>query len=76
MYLFHLLDVMGKRPHISEYIYPSFVLLGSTVVQNTTFVFFLSSRSVSGGFSLVGYSPCLLMCRNPIVLFVCFQDAS
>ena len=46
------------------------MVLGSTVVQNTTFVFILYSRYVSGGFSLVDCSSCLLMCRCAIVVFL------
>ena len=53
MYLFPMLEVVGKRPHRSEYIFPSLVVIGSTVVQNTKFVFFWSSKSISGFFSLV-----------------------
>ena len=37
MYLFPLLEVTGKRPHISKWIFFSFVVIGSTVVQKTTF---------------------------------------
>ena len=40
---------------------PSFVVLGSMVVQNTTFVLILYYRSVSERFSMVDCSPCLLM---------------
>ena len=65
MYLFTLIDVMGKRLHRSEYIPPSFVVLRSTVVQNTTFVLLLYSRSVSGGFFLDYLSPFILTCRCP-----------
>ena len=35
MYLFTMLDGMGKRPHMYEYISPSFVVLVSVVVKNT-----------------------------------------
>ena len=63
---------MGKSTHRSEYIYPSFVVLGSTVVKINTFVLFLSSRSISGGFSLVEYIPCLLMCMCTIVVLIYF----
>ena len=48
-------------------------MLGSTVVQNSTFVLILSSRSVSEGFYLVDCNPCLLMCRCPIVVFLDFS---
>ena len=64
---------MGKRPHRSEYILPPLVVLGSTIVQYTTFVLILSFRYVSGGFSLVGCNPCLLMCGCPIFLFLYFS---
>ena len=37
MYLFPLFDVVGKRPHRSERIFPSFAVLGSVFAQNTTF---------------------------------------
>ena len=40
--------MVDNRLYISEYIFPSFVVIGATVVQNTTFVLILSSRSVSG----------------------------
>ena len=52
--------------------FSSFVVLGSKVVQNTTFFLLLYYRSVSGGFSLVGCSPCLLMCKCPIAVFLGF----
>ena len=48
-------------------------MLGSTVVQNTTFVLIFSSKSVSGCFSLVSCSPCIIMCRYPIVVFTDFS---
>ena len=73
MYLFLPLEVMGKLSHRSEYIFPTLFMLGSTVVQNNTFVLILSSRSVSGGFFLVDYIPCLLMCRRRIVVFLDFS---
>ena len=73
MYLFPLIEVVGKCPHISEYILPYLVVLGSTVVQYTIFVLIFSSRSVSGGFSLVNYTPCILICRFPIVVFLDFS---
>ena len=71
--MFPLLEVVGKRPHIYEYILPSLVVLGSTVVQYTTFVFILSYRSLSGVLSLVDYNPCIFMCRCPIVVFLYFS---
>ena len=43
------------------------------VVQNITFVLHLSSRYIYGGFSLVGCSPCILMCEFPIVVFIYFS---
>ena len=46
----HLIELVGKCPHISDYIFPSLVVLGSTVVKNTTFVLIFSSKSVSSGF--------------------------
>ena len=64
--------MVGKGPHRSEYIFPSLFILGSTFVQNTTLFFLLYSRSVSGGFSLVDFIPCLLMCKCPIVVFLDF----
>ena len=70
MYLFYFLDVIGKRPHKLESFPHSFVVLESTGVQKTSFVFHLSSGTVSGGFFLVDYSPFLLMCRCPIVVFI------
>ena len=76
MYLFPLLGVVGKRPHRSKYIFTYFVLIGSTVVQNTIFVLVLSSKYVSRGVSLVDCSPCLLMCTCPIVVFLDFQGVS
>ena len=39
-------------------------------MQYTTFVLILSSRYISGGFSLVDCNPCLLMCRCTIVVFL------
>ena len=48
-------------------------MLGFTVVQNTKFVLILSSKSVSGGVSLVEFSPYLFMCRCPIVVFLNFS---
>ena len=42
-------------------------------MQNTKFVLLLSYRSVSGGFSLVDYSPCPLICRCKIVMFLDFS---
>ena len=42
-------------------------------MHNTTFGFILSSKSVSGGLSLVDFSPCLLMCRCTIVVFLDFS---
>ena len=73
MCLFPPLDMVGKRLHISQYIVPSFVVLGSTVVKNTTFVLLFSSRSISGGFSLIYCIPCLLMYRYPIFLSLDFS---
>ena len=46
---------------------------GSTLVHKTTLVLHLSSRYVSGGLFLVYYSPCLIMCRFPIVVFIYFS---
>ena len=45
-------------------------MLGSTILQNTTFVLILSSSYVSGVVSLVYFIPCHLMCRCPIVVFL------
>ena len=67
MYILPLLEVVGKCLHRSEYILRYLVVLGSTVVQYTTFVLILYSRSVSGGFSLVDFNTCILMCRCPII---------
>ena len=50
MYLFSLIEVVGKSLHISDQIFTCLVMLGSTVLQNTTFVLILSSKSVSRGF--------------------------
>ena len=52
---------------------PSFVLLVSKVVKDTTFVLLLSSNSVSKSFSTVDFSPCLLIWRCPIFVFVYFS---
>ena len=57
MYLLTLLEMIGKCPHISDYILPSFESLGSTVTKNTRLVFLLSHRSVYGAFFLVDYTP-------------------
>ena len=73
MYLFPLLYVIGKRSHRYEKNLPSFVVLEYTVVQNTTFILLLYLRSVSGGFSLVDFRPCFIICRCPIVVFIDFQ---
>ena len=48
-------------------------MLESIVVQNTTFVLLLSYRSISVGLSLVYCSPCILMYRCPIVVFLNFS---
>ena len=48
-------------------------MLGSTVVQYTTFVVIFSSWSVSGGFSLVGFSPFILVFRCLIFIFIDFS---
>ena len=53
--------------------FPSFLVIWYKVVQNSTFVFLLSSGSISGGFSLVYYSHFLLMVRCPIVVFFDFS---
>ena len=73
MYLFPLLEVVRKFPHIYYYILPSLVVLGYTVVQNTTFIVIFSFKYVSGGVSLVDCIPCLLMCRCPIIVFPDFS---
>ena len=70
MYLFPLLEVVGKRPYRSEQIFPYLVLIGYTAVQKTSFVLILSSKYVSGGFYLVDCSPCLLIFRCAIVAFL------
>ena len=64
--------MVGKLPHISDYIFPSLVVIGSKVLQNTTFVLIFYSKSVPGGFYLVDCSSYLLMCRCPMVLFLYF----
>ena len=64
---------MGKRLHRSEYIFPSLVVLGSKVVQYTTFVFIFSFRYVSIGFSLVDCNSSIFLCRCPIVVFLDFS---
>ena len=73
VYLFPLLDVVGKLTHISELTFPSFIMIGSTVVQHTTSVLIFSSRSISGSFSLVYFSPCLILCRYHIVVSLIFN---
>ena len=65
--------MVGKRPHRSAYILPSLVMLGSTVVQHTTFVLILSSRSVLVVFYLFGCNPYLFMCKCRIVVFLDFS---
>ena len=70
MYLFPILELVENHPYRSEWFFTSFVVIGSTVVQNTTFVFILSSRSLWGGFPLFGCIPYLLMCRCPIFVFL------
>ena len=72
MCLFPLLEVVGNCLHKSEQTLPSLVILGSTVVQNNTFILILSSRYVSRVFSLVECSPCVLMYRCPIVVLLDF----
>ena len=72
MYLLLLLEVVGKRPHRYEYIFSSSVVLGSTVVQYTTFVLILSSRSVSRCVSLVDCHNFLPMCRCTIFVLLDF----
>ena len=42
-------------------------------MQNNTFVLIFFSRSVSDGFYLVDCSPCILMCRCPIVVLLHFS---
>ena len=49
---------------------PSLVVLRSTVVKYTTLVLILSSRSVSGGFSLIYHNPCLIVFRCPIIVYL------
>ena len=73
MYWFLLIEVVRKCPYISEYILTSLVVLGSTVVQYTTLVLIFSCRSVSWGFYLVDYNPCLIMWRCHIVVFPDFS---
>ena len=46
MYLPPLIEMVGKRLHRYEYILPSLVVLGYTVVKYTTFVLMVSSRSI------------------------------
>ena len=53
--------------------FPSFVVIGFTVVQNNIFVLLLSLSSISAGFSLVDCSPCILIYRCPIVVFLHFS---
>ena len=72
MYLFPLLYVVYKRQHRYELIFPYLVVLDSTVMKNTTF-FLLSSRCVSGRFSLVDCIPYLLVRKYPIVMFLDFS---
>ena len=56
--------------------FPSLAVIGSTVVQNIIYFLLLYSRYVSGGFSLVDFSPSLLIFRCKIVVFVDFKDTS
>ena len=72
IYLFPLMYLVGNTSHISEYMFPSFVIIRSTVVKKKMFLL-LSSRSVYGGFSMVDFSPCLIMCMCPIVVFLDFS---
>ena len=72
IYSFPILEVVRKPTHRYEYIFPSLVVIGSTVVQNAAFFFFYS-KSVSGDFSLVDCSPCILMFRCTIVVFLNFS---
>ena len=72
MYSFPLINSVGYHLHRSDYSFLSFVVLGSMVVHNITFVFILSSRSVSGGFSMVDCVPFLIVGRCPIVVFIDF----
>ena len=54
MYVFTLLDVVGKRSHRYGLKKPSFVVLSTTLVKKTTFILLFYYRHVSGGFYLVG----------------------
>ena len=47
-------------------------MIGSTVVHNNIYFLFLSSRSISGGFYLVYYSPCIIMWRSTIFVLLDF----
>ena len=58
--------------HLSK-IFPSFVVLGSAVVQNTSFVYLLTPRSVSESSSLVDCIPCLLIFRCMIAVLPDFS---
>ena len=48
-------------------------MIGSTVVQNTTFVLLLFSGYVSGVLYLVYCCPCLIICRYTIFVFLYFS---
>ena len=70
MYLLSLFDMIGKDPNKSEYIFPSFVTLGSMVAPNARLVFLLSPRSIFGVVLLVHCSYCLFMCGWFILLLM------
>ena len=74
MYLFPLLGMTRKGLHTSEWMFPSLVVLGSTVVQKNTFFWFFPSRSISRGFSMVDCSTFILMYRCPSVMLIYFKD--
>ena len=73
IYLFPFFDMIGKRPHKSEYISPSCVTFGYMVTQNDMLVLIFSPRSVSGIVFLVDDAPCRFMWRCTIVLLMDFN---
>ena len=61
---------MEKNRISPNIFFPSYVLLGLMVTQNTGLLFLLYSRYVSCVVLTFGCNPCLLMCRWYIVLFM------
>ena len=65
--------MIGKSLHKLELQFPSFVVLGSTVVQKNPLVLHLSSGYVSGFLSLVDLITCIVICMCSIVVFINFS---